>query len=107
MPLPSGASVGARSAVVSPTPYYPFVARKMRSRVTKEPDTDGHWTREFPDMIGYGQQGGGVVPPDFHWRSNPKQWQEELTDAELREEAKAHHALPEAILPFALPPGQD
>ena len=88
------------------TPFYPFVPRKQRSRVTKEPDAAGKWTPLFPDMIGYGQQGSGAVPADFHWRSNPKQWQEELTDAELRAEAKAHHALPEAVLPAALPPGK-
>ena len=74
-----------------------------RSRVTKEPDTAGRWTSAFPDQIGYGQQGGGAVPADFHWRTNPKQFQEELTDAELRKDAKAHHALPEAILPWCCP----
>ena len=47
--------------------------------------------------------GGGAVPADFHWRSNPKQWQEELTDQELRADAKAHHALAEVLLPLALP----
>jgi hypothetical protein len=92
---------------VSTTPFYPFVPRKMRSRVTKEPDTAGHWTSAFPDQIGYEQQGGGAVPADFHWRTNPKQFQEELTDAELRKDAEAHHALPEAILPLVLPPGDD
>ena len=90
---------------MSTTPFYPFVPRRQRPRVTKEPDTAGRWTHEFPDMIGYGQQGGGAVPADFHWRTNPKQWQEELTDAKLCAEAKAHHALPEAVLPLALPPG--
>ena len=25
-----------------------------------------------------GQRGGGKVPEDFAWRTNPKQWQEEL-----------------------------
>jgi hypothetical protein len=88
---------------VATTPFYPFVPRKQRSLVTKEPDTDGHWTHLFPDMIGYEQQGGGAVPADFHWRSNPKQWQEELSDAELRKDAKANHALPEVLLPLALP----
>ena len=94
---------------MSTTPFYPFVPRKMRSHVTREPDTAGRWTREFPDQIGYGQQGGGSVPADFHWRSNPKQWQEELTDAELTREAKAHHAFPEVLLPLplALPPWTD
>jgi len=90
---------------VSTTPFYPFIPRRQRPQVTKEPDTAGRWTHEFPDMIGYEQQGGGAVTPDFHWRTNPKQWQEELTDAELLADAKAHHALPEAVLPLALPPG--
>jgi hypothetical protein len=90
---------------VSNTPFYPFVPRKQRPEVTREPDTAGHWTHLFPDMIGYGQQGGGSVPADFHWPTNPKQWQEELSDRELRREAEAHHALPEVILPLALPPG--
>ena len=87
------------------TPFYPFVPRKQRAHVTKEPDTGGHWTPLFPDMIGYSQEGGGAVPADFHWRSNPKQFQEELTNEELRQLAKAHHALSEAILPQALPEG--
>lgn len=85
------------------TPFYPYVPRTQRSRVTKEPDTGGQWTELFPDMIGYHQQGGGAVPADFHWRSNPKQFQEELTDAELRQLAKEYHALPEVLLPLALP----
>ncbi len=88
------------------TPFYPFVPRRQRPQVTKEPDAGGRWTHLFPDMIGDGQQGGGSVPADFVWRTDPKQWQEELTDAELRKEAEAHHALPEAILPVALPPGE-
>jgi hypothetical protein len=87
------------------TPFYPFVPRRQRPHVTKEPDAAGRWTPLFPDMIGYGQEGGGAVPADFHWRTNPKQWQEELTDAELRKEAEMHHALPEAILPVSLPSG--
>jgi len=90
---------------VSTTPFYPFIPRKQRALVTREPDVAGRWTPLFPDMIGYEQEGGGSVPPDFHWRSNPKQFQEELTDEELRQIAKAHHALSEAILPQALPEG--
>ena len=85
------------------TPFYPFVPRKQRAHVTKEPDAGGRWTHQFPDMIGYGQEGGGAVPADFHWRSNPKQWQEELTDEELRKDARAHNALAEVTLPLALP----
>ena len=44
---------------MSNTPFYPFVPRKQRSRVTREPDAAGRWTPLFPDMIGEGQQGGG------------------------------------------------
>lgn len=91
---------------MSNTPFYPFVPRKLRPLVTKEPDAAGRWTTLFPDMIGYGQQGGGTVPTDFRWPTNPKQWQEELTDAQLRAEAEAHQALPDATLPAALPPGK-
>lgn len=87
------------------TPFYPFVPRRQRPPVTREPDAGGRWTEEFPDMIGYGQQGGGAVPSDFHWRTNPKQHQEELTDRELVAEAKAHHALPEASGLPLLPSG--
>ena len=88
---------------MSTTPFYPFIPRKQRALVTREPDVAGRWTALFPDMIGYEQEGGGAVPPDFHWRSNPKQFQEELTDQALRQDAKAHHALSEAILPLSLP----
>jgi hypothetical protein len=56
-------------------------------------------------MIGYEQLGGGAVPGDFTWPSNPKEWQEELTDNGLRALARAHHALEEAVLPAALPSG--
>ncbi len=91
---------------MSITPFDPFGPRKQRPLVTKEPDAAGRWTTLFPDMIGYGQQGGGAVPTDLRWPTNPKQHQEELTDAELREEARAHHALPDATLPAALPPGK-
>jgi hypothetical protein len=90
---------------VSETPFYPFIPRRNRPPITKEPDAAGRWTPVFPDMIGYEQLGGGAVPGDFTWHSNPKQWQEEMTDDGLRAEARAHHALEEAVLPAALPPG--
>ena len=32
-----------------------------------------HHTNEWTS----GKRGGGKVPADFEWRSNPKQWQEE------------------------------
>ena len=91
---------------MSTTPFYPFVPRTNRTAITKEPDAAGRWSSAFPDMIGPGQQGGGAVPSDVRWPTNPKQHQEELTDAELRQTAERHHALPAAIEPLALPPGQ-
>ncbi len=85
-----------------------------RSRVTHEPDELGKWTPLFPDMLGKHQFGGGAVPESFRWPSNPKEWQEELSNGELRREAEANGALgaagelpaliPAAVLP-ALPPG--
>jgi hypothetical protein len=85
-----------------------------RARVTQEPDELGDWTPKFPDMMGQHQFGGGEVPRDFTWPSNPKEWQEELSNAELQREAAAHGALgaagdlpaliPASALP-ALPPG--
>jgi len=32
-----------------------------------------------------GQRGGGKVPEDFSWRTNPKQWQEELGRSEPKQ----------------------
>jgi len=49
-----------------------------RPRITHEPDRTGQWTPDFPDndWLGFNNMGGGRVPPDFHWRSNPKERQE-------------------------------
>lgn len=47
-----------------PVPYRPDTS--------KPPDSTYH-TREWTS----GTQGGGKLPADFEWRSNPKQWQEE------------------------------
>jgi len=88
---------------VSETPFYPFLPRKKRQLVTREPDTGGTWTPLFPDMIGYAQEGGGAVPSEYHWPSNPKQDQEELTDKLLRKEATAFGALAESEQPPPLP----
>ena len=90
---------------MSETPFYPFVPRRKRELVTKEPDTHGQWTPLFPDMIGYSQEGGGAVPPEYRWPSNPKEAQEELTDGKLRQEAKEFGALEESERPPVLPPG--
>ena len=84
-------------------PSKTFVLPPHREEITLEPDPAGRWSDKFPEMIGYRNQGGGKVPADFTWRTNPKQWQEELTDQELRADAKAHHALAEVLLPLALP----
>lgn len=74
----------------------PFVMRKNRSAITREPDLEGKWTTQFPDTLGYQNQGGGSVPGDLAWGASPKQWQEELTEEELRQ--GHHHALP-AVAP--------
>jgi hypothetical protein len=57
-----------------------YTPRPNRQEVTRESDPGGRWTPQFPDMIGYTSQGGGKVPEDFGWHTNPKQWQEELTE---------------------------
>ncbi|HVE86651.1 MAG TPA: hypothetical protein VND93_27525 [Myxococcales bacterium] len=46
-----------------------------RARSPAEPKkTKDHHLEEWTS----GQRGGGKVPEDFAWRTNPKQWQEEL-----------------------------
>jgi hypothetical protein len=96
-------------------PAPPFRLPANRTRITHEPDELGTWTPKFPDMLGHRQFGGGEVPKDFTWPSNPKEWQEELSEAALRREAAAHGALGPAgelpALPSAaawpgLPPGE-
>jgi hypothetical protein len=95
-------------------PAPPFRLPADRARITREPDELGDWTPQFPDMLGHQQFGGGAVPKDFTWPSNPKEWQEELSNTELRQEAEANGALgaagdvpalvPASLTP-ALPPG--
>lgn len=75
---------------IPPTP--PFVLPANRARITQEPDELGEWTPKFPDMMGHHQFGGGHVPEGFVWPSNPKEWQEELSNTELLAEAAANHA---------------
>ncbi len=65
----------------------PFVVPQNRQQITKEPELQGRWSQQFPDMIGFRNQGGGKVPADFAWRTNPKQWQEELTEESLTDRA--------------------
>jgi hypothetical protein len=64
----------------------PFVMRKNRAEITNEPDPGGTWSTKFPEMLGYNSQGGGQVSADVSWPTSPKQWQEELTEEELRQE---------------------
>jgi hypothetical protein len=92
----------------------PFRLPANRARITQETDELGDWTPKFPDMLGHRQFGGGEVPPAFGWPSNPKEWQEELSNTELVREAEANGApgaaadvptlVPASLLP-ALPPG--
>ena len=78
----------------------PFTPRTHREAITRETDPGGKWTTAFPEMNGYKSQGGGKVPADLFWDTNPKQSQEELTEQELR------HALehPAPKLPSGNPP---
>lgn len=72
-----------------------FVVPADRQEVTREPELSGQWTRQFPDALGFKNQGGGKVPADFQWRSSPKQWQEELTEEQLRRRHDERGDLPE------------
>lgn len=95
-------------------PPPPFRLPANRARITQEPGELGDWTPQFPDMLGEHQFGGGEVAETFTWPSNPKEWQEELSNTELAREAEANGALgtagdvpalPPATLLPALPPG--
>lgn len=59
----------------------PFVVPPNRTEVTDEPEQrgTGHDPR-FPDVswIGTAQQGGGHMPEDYEWPTNPKQRQDDL-----------------------------
>jgi hypothetical protein len=75
---------GARSEVrvsqLQP-PVYPFVVQPDRRAVTDEPDPSGiRHDRLNPglDWIGYRNMGGGHVPEDLVWPTNPKERQEEV-----------------------------
>ena len=84
----------------------PFVLPQHREQVTLEPDPAGRWSDKFPDMIGYKNQGGGKVPADFAWATNPKQWQEELTPDTLARRYQQLRVLPAAPAAPALPEGE-
>ncbi|MBU8898865.1 hypothetical protein DRW03_10615 [Corallococcus sp. H22C18031201] len=81
----------------------PFLHRPNRQNITKEPDPSGRWSTQFPDMIGYSSQGGGKVPADFGWNTNPKQWQEEMTPETLTQRLSELRVLPEKPAAPALP----
>ena len=92
----------------SPNERRPFVHRPKREDITREPDPAGRWSAQFPDMIGYRSQGGGKVPADFGWTTNPKEWQEEHTEQTLAERYQALRVLPRApAAPQQLPAGSD
>ncbi|XXF78924.1 hypothetical protein P2318_03965 [Myxococcaceae bacterium GXIMD 01537] len=76
-----------------------------REQITQEPDPAGRWSKQFPDMIGYKNQGGGKVPEDFGWNTNPKQWQEELTSTTLEKRFNALRTQPSQPAAPALPAG--
>ncbi|WP_375770354.1 hypothetical protein NR798_05515 [Archangium gephyra] len=59
----------------------PFVVPPNRTEVTDEPEP--HYPRpdsRFPDVswIGTAEQGGGHMPEDYEWPTNPKQHQDDL-----------------------------
>jgi hypothetical protein len=58
----------------------PFVVPANRTEVTDEPEQSGTYDPRFPDVswLGTAQHGGGHVPEDFEWPSNPKERQDEL-----------------------------
>jgi hypothetical protein len=83
-----------------------YTPRSNREPITRETDPSGRWSEKFPEMIGYKNQGGGKVPADYGWNTNPKQWQEEMTPASLATEHRnlviPRNAVP---APAALPEG--
>ncbi|WNG43690.1 hypothetical protein F0U60_05950 [Archangium minus] len=59
----------------------PFQVPPNRTEVTDEPEPQGSgYDPRFPDVswIGTAQQGGGRVPEDYEWPTNPKEHQDEL-----------------------------
>jgi hypothetical protein len=84
----------------------PFLHRPQRQHITREPDPAGRWSEQFPDMIGYKNQGCGKVPADFGWHSNPKQWQEELTPDTLVEHHRNRVVPRTPVTAGALPEGK-
>lgn len=74
------------------TPFYPFIVRKDRTNITYEPDSKG--SKKTPlnpglDWIGFQDRGGGKVPDDVTWTTNPKQYQEENGGGTVKPESKS------------------
>ncbi len=61
-------------------PSEPFTLPEDRQAITQESEPGGdHHDPHHQDVdwIGHHNQGGGHVPADFEWRSNPKQDQDQ------------------------------
>jgi hypothetical protein len=58
----------------------PFVVPANRSEVTGEPEREAGYDPRFPDVSwdGTAQHGGGHMPEDYEWPTNPKERQDEL-----------------------------
>jgi hypothetical protein len=65
-----------------PTPISaPFVVPANRQAVTDEPErTRKGYDPQYPDVswLGQEQYGGGRMPEDYEWPTNPKEKQDEL-----------------------------
>ncbi len=84
---------------MSDAPPSNYTPRSNRQAITQEPDTNATWTPLYPEMLGAKNQGHVKLAEDFTWNSNPKQYQEELTETQLRRELAG---LPAPALPSAL-----
>lgn len=60
----------------------PFVVPPNRPEVTEEPEPDPrHADPRYPDVSwdsAHSTHGGGHVPEDYEWPTNPKQHQDDL-----------------------------
>jgi hypothetical protein len=77
----AGCTETTMASIIPSPPPARFVAQRSRPQVTGEPERRSPgWDPRFPDVdwIGSAQQGGGRVPEDFEWKSNPKQHQDDL-----------------------------
>ena len=57
----------------------PFIARDDRESITGEPEPEDALPGYYPDdcQLGHRNMGGGHVPADYGWTTNPKQDQED------------------------------